>query len=305
MAGIIPLTFIIPCFGRQQKLERAISSIFAQVLWPEEIVIVDDASPEPLTLPPAAAETGRVRLVRLDANGGAAAARDKGLQVSRTEWVSFLDSDDFLLPNTVHQRWQCVQAEEERSSKKGYTIYGCCWKELAHDGSVLRMRYPSPASDSPDFFQGCWFSPGSCVILNRSEVLRTVGGLDRRLRRLEDYEWFIRLGLAGFELKIQQVEGVCIERGYNTTFATITEATALVRLRIWQLTRNRSDRLRLRCRAEAYLRYEQAASAWRERRIFTFIILLTISMLVRPRLNISPLPIANRYSEFGLLPVSW
>lgn len=290
MTALIPLTFIIPSFGRQQKLERAVASILAQGVQPEEIILIDDASPQPLVLTAEMAATGRVRLIRQPVNGGAAQARNSGMEAARTDWVSFLDSDDWLLPDTLQRRWQFLEQEEARAPQKGRTVYGCGWQDTLPDGTVLRERVPLPAGGPQDFLRGCWFSPGSCVILNRLQVLHLAGGADGSLRRLEDYEWFVRIGLAGFTLKVQDLAGAGIERGSNTNLAAVTVAAEIICQRIVELTQGRPDAKLLRRKAKAYLRYELAASAWREKLLAAFALLLAGSLAASPRLKLSPMP---------------
>lgn len=290
MVAVLPLTIIIPSYGRQQKLERAIASILSQAAQPVEIIVVDDASPDRLVLPEAVASTGRVRLIRQPVNGGAAQARNTGMEAARTDWVSFLDNDDWLLPDTLQERWQFLQNSEGQTVEKGRTVYGCGWQDTLSDGTVLRKRIPMPAQGQADFFCGCWFSPGSCIIFNRHEVLRLAGGADGSLRRLEDYEWFVRIGLAGFVLKVQGIVAVSIERGSNTSLGAVSAAADSINRRIVYLTRERRDRAVLRRRANAYLRYEKAASAWREKRLTAFALLMASSFVANPRLKLSPLP---------------
>lgn len=286
MKAQIPLTFVIPSYGRQQKLERAIHSILEQDVWPVEILVIDDASPESLVLPDDVASTGIIRIVRLDANGGAANARNVGLEIANTEWVSFLDSDDWLLPDTMKTRWTYVDEAEKYCPVPGRTIYGCGWVDVLPSGVLWQERVPLPASNVEEFFRGCWFAPGSCIILNRVAIMSAVGGSDVTLRRLEDYEWFVRIALANFELKIQDMIGVAVERGNNTNLDAVTHASAYISQKIAALTTDKS----LRKTADAYLYYERAASAWRESRLVRFLIFVGASLLSRPRLKLSPLP---------------
>jgi glycosyltransferase involved in cell wall biosynthesis len=282
----IPLTFVIPSYGRQQKLERAVNSILEQDVWPVEVLVIDDASPEPLVLSERTASTGIVRIVRLDANGGAGNARNVGLEIAKTEWVSFLDSDDWLLPGTMEARWAYLDDAEKHCPVPGRTVYGCGWLDVLPSGVLWQERVPLPASTPDEFFRGCWFAPGSCIILNRAEIMNAAGGSDVSLRRLEDYEWFVRIALANFELKIQDMIGVAVERGNNTNLVAVTNASAYIRHKIASLTKDKS----LRKTADAYLFYERAASAWRERRLASFLWLITASLLSRPRIKLSPLP---------------
>ncbi|MFO0157537.1 MAG: glycosyltransferase family 2 protein [bacterium] len=286
MIDYIPLTIIIPCYARQRKLERALASIFSQDLQPAEVLVIDDASSEPLIIPETLADAGRTRLIRLNCNAGPAKGRNTGMAAARTQWVSFLDSDDWLLPGSLRERWNYIQTEESRSTVKNCTVYGCGWQDVLPEGTIFRQRFPIAPKEPVDFFRGCWFAPGSCIIFNQEALLRKIIPFDENLRRLEDYEWFTRIALAGFNLKIQQHLGVAIERGNNTNLAAVAAATVLIRQRVANRTADR----RLRRISDSYLFYECAASAWRERRLLRFAYLMARSILASPRLTLSPIP---------------
>ena len=64
----------------------------------------------------------RIRPIFQD-NQGAPAARNAGLAIARGEYVKFLDGDDYLLPNALHQ--QVLQAIElEQNEDKRCVVYG-------------------------------------------------------------------------------------------------------------------------------------------------------------------------------------
>ncbi|MDJ0512494.1 MAG: glycosyltransferase family A protein, partial [Methyloceanibacter sp.] len=87
------VTAIIPAYNRSHCIGRALESVFAQTLPPDETIVVDDASTDDLAA--ALAPFGdRIRRVRHESNQGAAAARNTGLQAATGDWVAFLDSDD-------------------------------------------------------------------------------------------------------------------------------------------------------------------------------------------------------------------
>lgn len=98
---------IIPFFQREPGiLARAIASIDAQRLATGhaiDVIVVDDASPRPAAEELSGFSTRdsvSVRIIR-QANGGAAAARNTGLDAVSpgTRWVAFLDSDDIWGPD--------------------------------------------------------------------------------------------------------------------------------------------------------------------------------------------------------------
>jgi len=81
-------------------LEAALASIRAQTVQVDEIVVVDDGSPEPVVL--AEHEGGPpVRLVRLAENSGIGAARNAGIAAATGTYLSFLDSDDLWVENKI------------------------------------------------------------------------------------------------------------------------------------------------------------------------------------------------------------
>src|SRR4051794_39277034 len=98
------VSIVVPSFARQDQTLRAVRSAFRQDEIDLEVVVVDDASPIPLRLPGDLAAEPRLRLIRLSQNGGPAAARNAGVAATRGEHVAFLDSDDFLLPDTLAPR---------------------------------------------------------------------------------------------------------------------------------------------------------------------------------------------------------
>jgi glycosyltransferase involved in cell wall biosynthesis len=100
MAAPPLFTVVIPTFGRPRFLADAVASVLAQTEGDLECVVVDDASPEPVVSP---IDDGRVRVVRLGANGGPAAARNAGVAEARGRHLAFLDDDDWWEPDRLAQ----------------------------------------------------------------------------------------------------------------------------------------------------------------------------------------------------------
>ncbi|HVM26215.1 MAG TPA: glycosyltransferase family 2 protein, partial [Mycobacteriales bacterium] len=88
-------TIIIPTHDRPALVLDAVESALAQTAGDVEVLVVDDASATPVVLP----AHPRLRLVRLPANRGGAAARNVGLREASGRWVTYLDDDDVLLPD--------------------------------------------------------------------------------------------------------------------------------------------------------------------------------------------------------------
>jgi glycosyltransferase involved in cell wall biosynthesis/GT2 family glycosyltransferase len=96
---------VIPCHGHGRHLDACVASVRAQTLPAAQIVVVDDASPDAETA--AALERlerdGDVTVVRLAANGGPGAARNRGVDRVTSSYVLFVDADDLLLPEAIDE----------------------------------------------------------------------------------------------------------------------------------------------------------------------------------------------------------
>ena len=90
---------IVAAYKAAKTIGRTVRTALAE---PEvrEVIVVDDASGDQ-TVDVALAEddrTGRLSVIRLQANGGPARARNKALATARSPYVCVLDSDDYVLP---------------------------------------------------------------------------------------------------------------------------------------------------------------------------------------------------------------
>jgi tetratricopeptide (TPR) repeat protein len=90
------ITVIIPTRNRAQLLSRALASVFAQQAAPAEILVVDDGSTDD-TEAVLRSYGSRVRVLRRSP-GGQGAAMNAGIAAAQSDWIAWLDDDDFFLP---------------------------------------------------------------------------------------------------------------------------------------------------------------------------------------------------------------
>lgn len=91
------LSVIIPGFNTSPEWwERCVKSVLAAIGENDEVICIDDGSRK-IAMP--TFSDPRVREIRLEENVGQAFARNKALGIAQGEWVSFVDSDDEILPN--------------------------------------------------------------------------------------------------------------------------------------------------------------------------------------------------------------
>ncbi len=104
---------LIPTYNYGRFVGRAIDSALSQPGDDFEVIVLDDGSSDD-TPQVMQAYAGRVRCHRHD-NCGAAATRNRGVELARGEWLLFLDADDCLLPEAIsHFRHALTDHPESR-----------------------------------------------------------------------------------------------------------------------------------------------------------------------------------------------
>lgn len=95
------LSIIIPVYRVEQTLDRCLKSIADQTLTDMEVILVDDGSPDscPAICDEWARRDARFRVIH-QANGGLSHARNTGIDAARGDVITFVDSDDFVDPDT-------------------------------------------------------------------------------------------------------------------------------------------------------------------------------------------------------------
>lgn len=93
------ISVIVPVYKVEQYLHRCVDSILAQTYTNLEIILVDDGSPDRCgaICDEYAAKDSRIRVIHQE-NGGLSAARNAGLDACTGEYIAFVDSDDYILP---------------------------------------------------------------------------------------------------------------------------------------------------------------------------------------------------------------
>lgn len=110
------LSIIVPVYNVEQHLQRCLQSIACQMHAGYELVLVDDGSTDQSA---AMCDAFAQQHPELDVvvlhqpNGGLSAARNRGLEVARGQYVTFVDSDDHVDPHTLEPNMAFLVANPE------------------------------------------------------------------------------------------------------------------------------------------------------------------------------------------------
>lgn len=106
------ISIIVPVYNAEQYLHRCIDSILTQSHSDFELLLVDDGSPDNCgaICDEYAAKDTRVRVFHKE-NGGVSSARNFGIEQAQGEWVSFVDSDDWIASEFLERLIQKPDAD--------------------------------------------------------------------------------------------------------------------------------------------------------------------------------------------------
>src|SRR5215207_5366693 len=92
------ISVVMPAYGQEAFLDRALAGLLAQDLADWELVVVDDGTPDPDAVARAVHRHAdpRVRLCRLPCNAGLGAACNRGLELAAAPLVGYLPADDVV-----------------------------------------------------------------------------------------------------------------------------------------------------------------------------------------------------------------
>ena len=91
------ISVIVPIYKVEPYLDKCIASIVQQTYSNLEIILVDDGSPDscPAICDRWAEKDARIRVIHKE-NGGVSSTRNAGLRIAQGQFISFVDSDDYI-----------------------------------------------------------------------------------------------------------------------------------------------------------------------------------------------------------------
>ncbi|HSZ71700.1 MAG TPA: glycosyltransferase family 2 protein [Cytophagaceae bacterium] len=96
---MVLFSIIIPTYNRAAFIQKAVDSVLTQTYSNWELIIIDDASSDDTAVLLQSYTDERIHIYRNDKNLERSASRNKGIASAEGEYICFLDSDDYFLPN--------------------------------------------------------------------------------------------------------------------------------------------------------------------------------------------------------------
>ncbi|GAB4451503.1 MAG: hypothetical protein OHK0029_00790 [Armatimonadaceae bacterium] len=186
---------VIPTYNRSQLLVETLESVRAQVLVPSQILVVDDGSTDDTA---SAMEPYRHQGVGYvyQENAHLSAARNTGTRHlnPEIEAVLYLDSDDRLLPDTLHRLIAALQNNPSAPLAYGRPRY------MDPAGKPIAQEWGLEDFEGTQVYRHLmnrnFICTAGCVLIRRT-ALEAAGQWDTALRSSEDWDMWLRLAETG------------------------------------------------------------------------------------------------------------
>ena len=139
------LTIIIPVYKVEAYLDFCLKSIARQNVEDYEVILVDDGSPDRsgALCDAWVRKDGRFRVIHCPENRGLSAARNRGLDEAHGEYVTFVDSDDYISPHTLQANMELLALHPEADVLE----YPVC----VYHGTAKAYRYTPGTCEITDY----------------------------------------------------------------------------------------------------------------------------------------------------------
>lgn len=196
---MIKVSVIIPTYNRTDTITDAVQSVLNQTYGSIEIIVIDDGSTDD-TFEKISVFSSRITLLRQE-NLGPSAARNHGVRASTGDIIAFLDSDDTWLPEKIERQVALME-------RYGKGMVCCICNAYinedlnGHETDSFRVSGIYTVHN-----EAVWHNPAEVlskrfllfnqVVAVRREAFVSVGGYNRGLSLLEDYDLALRLASLG------------------------------------------------------------------------------------------------------------
>jgi GT2 family glycosyltransferase len=237
----VPVTAVVPIWNRRDLAPKVLATLAAQQTRPERVIAVDNGSTDGAA---ECAEQLGASVIRLGRNAGFAAAVNRGIAETRTEWALVVNNDVELAPDYLEVLLRAAQQDEAwfatgrilRASRPD-TIDGT-FDVLCRGGCSWRAGHGEP--DGPAFGERrrIYSAPWTAALFRRA-LFDRAGLLDERFGSyLEDADF-------GARCAARELAGIYVPeaRAWHQGSATLGAwSPAMVRLmarnQVWMAARH-------------------------------------------------------------------
>ncbi len=154
------LTLIIPAYNNESTIQRCLSSVCNQTFSDIEIIVINDGSTDNTEEKILSIKDCRIKYFS-QTNMGPSAARNKGLELAKGEYILFVDADDYLMPDMLEVLFNTAQ-------KNNAQIVNCNIYKMHPNKSFTKVIEPYKENQNwQDFYKDFLVHNGLCSLWNK------------------------------------------------------------------------------------------------------------------------------------------
>jgi glycosyltransferase involved in cell wall biosynthesis len=188
------VSIILPCYNSEKYLRETLHSVISQTYSNWECIIVDDGSVDSskeIALEFCERDTRFQYFSQI--NSGPSAARNRGIKLSKGDYIQFLDSDDVILPDRLH-----LMIEKYKGTKEGIILYSD-FHLGEYSNIYIRGKINKPTNIGHDisfndmykYFSNDFIIIPSCLLFPRKTIFYLKW--DETLKNSEDWDYYLRI----------------------------------------------------------------------------------------------------------------
>lgn len=199
------ISAILPAYNVEKYLEECVNSILSQNVECEIIIINDGSTDNTLSVANSLAEKHKNIVVLTQENSGQSVARNRGIKIAKGEYLLLLDSDDYLIENTLENVYNLAKQNELDYIKTGWVTFS----ETSEIKTIPTIQSQNQVITSLDFFKQSVIGGYNCVIWNgivKRDFLKRISISYAEGIQYEDNTFALEMYLSDFNAKVMQVD---------------------------------------------------------------------------------------------------
>jgi glycosyltransferase involved in cell wall biosynthesis len=183
---------IIPLFNKEKFIETTLKSVLDQTFTDFELILINDGSTDKSEQLIATFEDDRIRYFTKE-NGGASSARNYGIKKAQSNFISFIDADDYWYPTFLEEIFEKINRFPD------IKVFSAAI-EIETSKSIFPALYG--IRKTRDFEIVNYFAAStketvlctSCAVFNKT-IFEEIGTFDTKIKSGQDTDMWIRIGL--------------------------------------------------------------------------------------------------------------
>ena len=185
-------SIVIPLYNKEKFVIGTIQSVLNQTFENYEIIVVEDASTDRSLDVISGINSEKIRIIKHDFNKGLSASRNTGIKNAKSNYIAFLDADDYWKSNFLAEIYSLINRFPEAK------LFATNYEELfQHDTVLLPKNNAGNLAEQSiitDFFAISLAQPLYCPssLCVEKSVFNTIGFYNENIRYGEDVDFNIR-----------------------------------------------------------------------------------------------------------------